>query len=138
VATEDAYKEVLRRLDALGQKVEEHEQLITKGGFMPEERGPGVAELSVGKEGLSLKSAELNTVITLFCAIGIAATAAFTWMHMKDADKTSALMVEALHDLTVATRAQTSAQLEQNCLFQYKQEDRSGQNADYCKRQSVR
>lgn len=94
---------------------------------------PDVAELQVGKEGLSLKSASLNTLLTLFTALGVAALGVAFYGHVGDSKAANDTMVSVMKELTQAQRESTAVAREQNCLIAMPIDKR---DPDLCRRVS--
>ena len=78
-----------------------------------------IQELTISKDGISLKSVTVNTVITLATAFGVGFTAYAIHEHRTEARESSALFVGAVREQTTAMREATTVQRENNCLQSY-------------------
>lgn len=79
-------------------------------------------ELTVDAKNLTgtLKSTSINTIITLFAAIGVGVLVWQGFVHSQDTRDASAAFVGAIKEQTVAIKEQTSVQREANCLTIFK------------------
>lgn len=90
-----------------------------------------ISELSISRDGISLKSVTINTLFTLAAAIGAWGAAYLVWEHKTETAQASAAFIKALGEQTQATRDQAAAMREQTCILKFDQKDR-GTNAQWC------
>jgi hypothetical protein len=112
VPTEDAYQEVLRRLD-------QHDMRLYRLEQEKKAMADGVEEVNaeIAGQKISLKSLSLNTLLTLVGVIGVVALAVLTWTHLQDSKDASQAMLGAIRELTTAQKDQTVVARELNCLL---------------------
>lgn len=84
------------------------------------------ADTAIGK--FKVSGTNVNNLLTVLGFVGICILILMTWNH-------SALAMDARRDLVNAIREMSEATREQNCLLRFEQKDRQG-NADFCKRLS--
>lgn len=103
---------------------------------------PDVEEVSIPTPlgPITAKSLHLNTLATVAGLILTACIGVAIWFlngqleaHRMDAKEMSINFVSAVREQTVATKELAVANREQNCLLQFKQEERPAQ-ADQCRR----
>lgn len=84
--------------------------------------GEQTEELQVDAKNLTatIKSASLNTVVSVLAAIGVGVLVWQGYTHSQDSRDASKAFVEAIKEQTVAIKDQTSAVRESNCLAVFK------------------
>lgn len=90
-----------------------------------------VQELTISKDGISLKSVTVNTVITLATAFGVGFTAIAIHEHKTEAKEANSLFVGAVREQTTAMREATTVQRENNCLQSY--QGPAQEKASFCR-----
>lgn len=97
----------------------------------PSDKAP-IEELNLSKAGISIKSFQMNTLLTLICSVFAGATALAIWFHMNETKEASTSFVNALKEQTTAIRDQTVVAREQNCLMRFDQKERL-ERAEFCR-----
>lgn len=116
---DQAYEEVLRRLD------EQHTALTSIASMAA--GNAQASELSFGKQGVTLKSFQMNTFLTFVSMLMSLATACGLYLMYQEQQQTSKALIQALGQQTKA--------LERNiCLQSYRGDE--AQKEDFCKRMS--
>jgi hypothetical protein len=93
---------------------------------------PAVEELNLSKTGLSIKSFQMNTLLTFVGVVFAGACAVALWFHMGETKDASSAFVHALKEQTIAMKDQTQVAREQNCLMRFDQRERQ-ERADFCR-----
>jgi len=109
--TDEAYAEVLRRLEDHDQRLS---HLETRGEAMAGEQVEEVSGEIAGQK-FTLKSLSLNTLLTLLGVIGVVVCCVLLYTHLGDSKDANAAFVGAIKDLTAAQKEQTSVAREGNC-----------------------
>ena len=94
-----------------------------------------IEEVSISKEGISLKSVTLNTLLTLLTAVGVAVISVLLWGHQQDTRQNQDSLASVLKEQTAAIREQIAVQRENTCMLRFSQETRQV-NAEFCKQVS--
>jgi hypothetical protein len=105
MATDEAYQEVLRRLDE------------RQGAPMAEEKGE--LDATIAGQKLSLRNVSLNTLATVLTLLIVILIAYVLYTHQQDAKEASAGFVTAIKEQTIVQREQTVVMREANCLQGY-------------------
>lgn len=118
MATDEAYREVLRRLDEL-----------SKGVNMAGETGELDAVIAGQK--VSLKNVSINTIATAATLIIVCLIAYVLYTHQQDAREASASFVMAIKEQTTVQKEQTTVMREANCLQSY--QGPAAEKGPFCK-----
>jgi hypothetical protein len=105
-------------------------QAQLKGESMPPEQE--MHELNVTKEGLSLKSTELNTIATVVTLALVLVIAYVGYQHDAKSSERDGAFISAIKEQTGAIKEQTQVAREQNCLMRFDQKERT-ERAEFCK-----
>lgn len=79
--------------------------------------GNDVSELKLSRDGISLKSATLNTLLTLIAALAGVGSLVLLLQHQQDMREANLAFVSAVKDQTAAIKEQTKVAREANCLI---------------------
>lgn len=103
------------------------------------DKQPEVQELSITREGISLKSVAVNTILTLAIALGVGymifeirVTTQALADHKIDAAQAGKAFVEAIKEQTIAIREGNNELKLQNCLTKFPESERKEQDT-WCK-----
>lgn len=118
MATDDAYREVLRRLDEL-----------QGGAAVAGENGD--LDATIAGQKISLKNVSVNTIATVATLIIVTLIAYVLYTHQQDAREASAGFVTAIKEQTTVQKEQTTVMREANCLQSY--QGPPAEKASFCK-----
>lgn len=93
---------------------------------------PQPEELNLSKDGINIKSFQMNTLLTFVAVVFSGAALAGIWFHMNETRETGAMFISALKEQTIAIRDQTQVAREQNCLMRFDQKERL-ERAEFCR-----
>lgn len=91
-----------------------------------------VEKLSVSKEGLSLESASLNTILTMLAVAGIVGLGVWFYKHDQNSTEAQKTMVVAVEKMAAAMLEANAIHRETNCLMGYN--GPPAERADFCRR----
>lgn len=97
-----------------------------------EQKPQSEVEAKWGDKAIKLTGNDIGTLVTLILTV---VAVVVLGLHYFDSKEGRMEFVGAIKEMSQATRDQTSAQREQNCLFKFKPEERH-QWAEWCKTNS--
>lgn len=77
------------------------------------------SSVEISTKGLKVSGHDVNLIVTVLSAIGIALLLWVGWTHQQDAREASAAFVGAIKEQISAQREQTAVMREANCLTSY-------------------